>query len=278
VAAEEMRAWLGRWGLGLDDWSAWIGRDLLRARWAAETAAIVARYTPSADEIAAVAWAEGVCSGALERGARTLAGRVAAWAAMTEAGALEARTLPAVDLASAQAEVTQHALGMAVSADCGARLAHLAAIDQAYEAFRARMVTPAAIEAAIAGHRLEWIGLELELAGFQAEGAAREAACCVREDGAALADVAREAGARFARQHLTLGEAAPALRAHLLGAEAGDLLGPLAADGGIALVLVRARRLPDSAEPAVRRRAERQVLEDAIRREVDGRVHWRREP
>ena len=98
------------------------------------------------------------------------------------------------------------------------------------------------------------------------------------EDGVALAEVAREAGATFTESRMLLAEAPAGRRSHLLGAEPGDLLGPLAESGGLLLVAVRAKRLPEASDPDVKRRAETQVLEDAVRREVDARIHWRMIP
>lgn len=278
VTADEMTAWLAGWGLTVDDWLSWIDRDVLRARWAAAATDFVARFPIGEHEIAAAAWPEGVCSGALARLGRALAGRAAAWAALTEQGGPDGcHASPQIDV-SVLAEVAQDALGGRLASGGRERLAHLAAVDAAFETFRARAITPKAIESVIAGRRLDWIRLSLEMARFGAEEAAREAACCVREDGAALADVARAAGASLTEGGVLLGETPSDLRAHLLGAEAGQLLGPVAIDGETVLVLVRDKALPDASQPEVRQRAEEQALAGAVRREVDARVLWRMEP
>jgi hypothetical protein len=278
VTAEEMTGWLARWGLTVEDWRAWVDRDLLRARWAGGLAEIEARHPLPVDEIAGAAWVEAVCSGALPRLAQTLAGRAAALAAVREGGAREVSGPALAVEADTLAEVAQHALGASLGVDCHERLAHLAEVDQGFEEFRARVMTAASIEAAIEGRRLDWIRLDLGTARFAGESAAREAACCVREDGTALAEVAREAGATFTESRVLLAEAPAALRSHLLGAEPGDLLGPLAGEGGQLLVAVRAKSLPQASDPEMKRRAEAQVLEGAVRREVEARIHWRMNP
>ena len=278
VTAEEMQAWLARWALTVDDWMAWVERDMLRARWSGTLAEIEARHPILLDEIAGAAWVEAVCSGALPRLAQTLAGRVAALAAVRESGAREMSGPPMAVEAGSLAEVAQHAMGATLGADCHDRLVHLAEADHAFEVFRSRVLTPAAIETAIAGRRLDWMRLDVGTARFGTEAAAREAACCVREDGSALGEIAREAGVAFTESRVLLAEAPVTLRSHLLGAEPGDLLGPLADEGGQLLVEVRAKTSPEASQPEVRQRAETQVLEGAVRREVDARIQWRMIP
>jgi hypothetical protein len=278
VTAEEMMGWLARWGLTTEDWRAWVDRDLLRARWAATLGEIEARHLLPVDEIAAAVWVEAVCSGALPRLAQTLAGRAAALAAVREAGTPEEPVAATTGEADRLAEVAQYALGATLGVDCPERLAHLAEADEAFEVYRARVMTPAAIAAAVEARRLDWIRLDLAIARFAEESAAREAVCCVREDGVALAEIAREAGAAFTESRVLLAEAPAGLRSHLLGAEPGDLLGPLADHGALLLVAVHAKTLPDAIDPDVKQRAEAQVLEGAVRREMEARVHWRMIP
>jgi len=76
IAAEEMDAWLERWGLEARDWSGYLRRQIAREQATGEPGRPV-------DEIDV--WAEAVCSGALAELARDLAGRVAA----AEAGGIE---------------------------------------------------------------------------------------------------------------------------------------------------------------------------------------------
>ena len=275
VTAEEMTGWLARWGLTAEDWRGWVDRDLLRARWAGTLAEIEARHPIAVDEIAAAAWVEAVCSGALPRLAQTLAGRAAALAAVREAGTPDKLVAAPTGEADRLAEVAQYALGATLGVDCPERLAHFAEADEAFEVFRARVLTPAVIAAAVEARRLDWIRLDLAIARFASESAAREAVCCVREDGVALAEIAREAGATLTESRVLLAEAPAGLRSQLLGAEPGDLLGPLPVDGGLLLVAVHAKTLPDAIDPNVKQRAETQVLEGAVRREMEARVHWR---
>jgi hypothetical protein len=76
IAAEEMEAWLERWGLNARDWSGYLRREIARTRAAGEGGS-----PPDEQDV----WAEAVCSGALADLARDLASCVAA----AEAGGAE---------------------------------------------------------------------------------------------------------------------------------------------------------------------------------------------
>jgi hypothetical protein len=76
IAAEEMDAWLERWGLEAKGWAAYLRRQIASERATGDPG-------PQPDE--GDVWAEGVCSGALADLARDLAARVAA----AEAGGLQ---------------------------------------------------------------------------------------------------------------------------------------------------------------------------------------------
>jgi hypothetical protein len=76
IAADEMEAWLQRWGLDTKDWAGYLRRQIACGRATGEGGS-------AADE--REVWAEAVCSGALVELARDLAARVAA----AEAGGVE---------------------------------------------------------------------------------------------------------------------------------------------------------------------------------------------
>ena len=109
---------------------------------------------------------------------------------------------------------------------------------------------------------------------FRDNDAAREAALCVREDGRDLAEVAAEADADLEEADWYLDEVDEALRDRLVGAQSGDLLGPLPLKDGHLVVSVVAKHLPSAADPSVRARAERALLGSAVEREVVNRVTW----
>jgi len=105
--------------------------------------------------------------------------------------------------------------------------------------------------------------------------AAREAALCIRQDGLDPAEVAAESGGEFTEGDWYLEEADPALRDHLLGAQEGEVLGPLRLNDGFVVVSVRAKRPPSEDDPALVARASQVLLDRAVRREVESRVRWK---
>ena len=118
-----------------------------------------------------------------------------------------------------------------------------AAIDVARERFACRAATPDRIAAAVAANRLEWTALDLRF-----------------EHGDEL--------------RITLADAGPALAPLLVGAAAGDVVGPVTVDGRLQTFSVQARIEPDAGDPHVAQRAHAEVAATAVTREVAARVRW----
>lgn len=246
ITADEALAWLAQQGLTVEDWTQYLQRALLRARWASELADTASRYPVSDQEVAEILHAEGVCSGVFGQVASRLAGRVAVL------------------------ERAREEKWLAEGGD-DPDLTH---IDAALERFRAHVVTPATIHAEVAARHLDWVRLECETVWFSDVQQAREAALCVRDDGRELGQVAADARAPLRERRLYLEEAEPSWRDRLLAARAGDLLGPLGQDDGFVLVLVRSKELPRAEDEDVRDRAEESLLGRAVDHEVANRVKW----
>jgi hypothetical protein len=126
----------------------------------------------------------------------------------------------------------------------------------------------------IASHGLDWTRLELDVLELADEGAAREAALCVRVDGRAIADVAADCSAPVQHLNVLLADVEPSLQPPVLTAQPGELVGPVEHDGVFALVAIRGRTLPVSTDPELRRRAETALVERAVARAVEGGVEW----
>lgn len=76
ISAEETEAWLAARGLTSEAWLDYIERGVLRAERAEEMHDLVERYPVTDDEVAALTWVEGICSGRPADFARDLAARV----------------------------------------------------------------------------------------------------------------------------------------------------------------------------------------------------------
>jgi hypothetical protein len=274
-AAAETEAWLQRCGLSAESWMRYVRRDLLRRQAGGALAALVARYPVSQGRVDRHALVEGVCSGHLLRCAEKLAGRAAAHERVRQEAALSADAAPPAE-GSPAAAPDAGACDLLGSSreDCRQRLAALSRVEESFRRFRAQLLTPRTVCQQIAARHADWARVEVCAASFPDEGAAREAALCVREDGEDLAAVAARAGAEAQPERYYLEEIEPALRGPFLSARPGDLLGPLRWGGDYRLVRVLEKTLPSEADPELRHRAEQLLLQAALDREVANRVRW----
>ncbi|WP_148046201.1 peptidylprolyl isomerase [Nocardioides marmoriginsengisoli] len=129
--------------------------------------------------------------------------------------------------------------------------------------------TTEALTSAIESRRLDWTHLDTLSVTTERREVAEELRHQVLHDGADLRDAARRAGTSAQESADVLGSiGAPNLRAALAGARTGELVGPVQADPGWALVTVVARTEPTLADPATRGRAEAVVRADALSRAV----------
>ena len=71
-----------------------------------------------------------------------------------------------------------------------------------------------------------------------------------------------------------LDDVVPELAAALLGAQEGEILGPLAVDGRFVVALAHRKTTPRAGDPALRERAAALLLARALEREVESRVSW----
>ncbi|HEV8439577.1 MAG TPA: hypothetical protein VGT40_15925 [Methylomirabilota bacterium] len=276
LSAEEMEAWLARCGLSAEAWMASMRRAVLKRKWS-HVAEMIGRDSPVTDEdVAAVLWCDGVCSGELTRYAREVAGRAAVCARLREEDeAFDDAVAPEVRkmFASAPEGMAGTVLDLDPEA-CREKLAHLARLEVALRHFSARALTSRAVHDQLSAHYLDWIRLDCHVVSFPDEQMAREAVLSVREDGLPLSEVAELAGATADDARVYLDEAAPSLREHLLSAAKGDLVGPVPVDEGFLVVLVRDKVLPTEADPEIRRRIERSAIARLLVREIDARAEW----
>lgn len=279
VAAEEMGAWLERRGLTADDWMEYIRRSLLVKKWADALEEIQQEYPVDQDEVDEVILCDAICSRRATDWATRLAARAAAWACSAEAAPAGTDALSdehvrrVADGLHAQI-ASRDLLGLLGDVE-PERLNALARMETVWQEFSARHATPQAIREQIAANPLGWIHFGVHSVFLRDLDAAREAALCIRQDGLDPAEVAAESGGEFREEEWYLDEADPALRDHLLGAQEGEVLGPLPLNDGFVVVSVRAKQPPSDDDPALVARASQVLLNRAVRREVEGRVQWK---
>ncbi len=127
--------------------------------------------------------------------------------------------------------------------------------------------------AVIQANAVDWTEFDYEEVVLSTESGAKEAALCVRLDGADLESVGELAGATVQRHRHTAATAGPA-GSLLIGAVVGDAVGPIESPDGWRVAVLRDRRTPDPDDESTRQRAREQVLERSLGRRLAGRVTW----
>ena len=97
---------------------------------------------------------------------------------------------------------------------------------------------------------------------------------CVRLDGRKLVDVAADCHAPVEHLATYVSDLEAWAQPLLLGAQAGDLVGPVEDDGTYVLFAVQGRTAPASSDPALRERAEAALVQRAVKRATEIRVEW----
>ena len=260
-AAEEMEAWLDRWGLSASTWADWLRVDLLRSHGLASSP--LAGGDLDEDEFAEALLVEGVCSRDLERLANRLAERAAIHEARRDKP-LSPAALGAHRAAIPPCPPGQDAERYANLAEQQARF--LCAVEEA--------CSPAAIESHIAARRFDWMRVSFRALSFRDADQGREAALSIAEDGQTLEDVAASARSVLEEGTVFLDEFEESVRVRLLGARPGDVIGPIPMEGRVRLYVVLERVPPTTSDPEVVRRAASSLLETYVRREVASRIEW----
>lgn len=243
LSGDEIQAWLDHWGIGVPSLREYLTRSLLRERWRNELDAMIERYPVGQSDIDLALWGEAVCSGQLERSARSLAGDVAL--------AIAARTGSGDD-----ADLT------------------LSAVLAAAERVRTAEASSDAIERAVGAHRLEWQRFEGQTFAVETADIAHEARLRVREDGEGVATVAAEAGSQARAFRLYQAELDDDLAAMLASVDEGDLAGPRLRDGRFELYLLSRRAPATSADPDVRQKAVDWLVARTTERAIAAHVEW----
>ena len=274
ITAVEAEAWLDRVGLTAGQLNAYFERCALRERWPGNLPAILAAHPALPEDISDALPSEGICSGAFERFAMALAGR----AAVSERRAAEngATRVSAVPTAALAALLTEYAdvLQGYPAAECLPRLAHLAAVDAAFDTVVRQEVTDQALQARITTNRLEWMRVSLERLTFSEASMAREAVLCCRQDGLTLGQLAADINRRLECDEVLLETCDPDVQAAVLSAAPGQVIGPIQVDHSHQVLVVRRKQVASLDDPEVHARAERAILDSLLDRERTARVRW----
>jgi hypothetical protein len=272
LAGEDYLRWLAERSLSAADVRAHFVRAEMRGRAVDRTDSVMQTHRPEPGPLADAI-----------RGEAILSGRLHSWAERVAQCAAAARGLKAAGEEPPTASGDAVAALLGAAAACSAsglgdvqardRAPRLVALQLAAGAFFQNVATREQIERCLSEHRLDWQRFVWEEVTFAAEGAAREAALLVREDGMPLGDAAGLAHAT-ANIREAYSEDVSELSGLLAAAAPGELVGPFPGDGGWRLGRMRERKLPTVDDAVLRERAGTELVNQALARHLAGRVTW----
>jgi hypothetical protein len=263
LARDDLERWLDARGLSVADWHGYLRRALARG--------LVA--SPGSGDATPVLRADALCSGTLLACAR----RAIAGAAATRAldhGAVEAEEDAAAALVQAARATAASGLETVEDAELERRARLAAGLERAQLLLADEVAGAEAVESRVAARALEWLSFETEELELASDDAAREARLCVQEDGASLAEVAAAAGGAAAGRTRVFADTPDELRARLVAARPGELVGPVALDGRHLVARLLAKEQPSAHDPTMVERARAELVAEAVDRHTAGRVTW----
>ena len=270
--------WLDRAGLTFDAWTDYLVRRLLHDRWRDRLDGLLAAAPgpgeqsrtstlPPKDSVRAPSIGSCGCWRAVPR---------PAWGIED---ALDDGT-PEVEPRAGRSppDRARRLAGALPAGEVSERVMHLARLESAFHARARAAATADALASQLARHRLEWTRVDLERVSFETADAAREAVCCVRDDGLTLSEVAIESRQPVRDTRDLLERLEPELRDVVLGAGVDELVGPVAVGSRHEVVWVVGKRPADLADPLVRARAEAAVVDQMVARAILTHVRWAERP
>ena len=276
VTAQSMEEWLEHHELSVQDWTAYLRRDLQRARWSADLDNLVARYPITDGEATPLTLVEAICSSELDSWSRVLARRAAAHAlVVANAKSTASPTAPS----SVEQLEPRHAVPLAVlwgdePANLQATARRLLRLDESLSRFRAALLTERAVQDYVTSRQLDWVRFDCRLMAFPDEAMAAEAALLLREDGEGFTGVYQVAHTAPRTAQFYLDQIDDSMRDHFLGSRPGDLIGPVRIAGEYVLYQVEEKVLPTVRDADVRRRAEDGLMNNALGQQFEQRVNW----
>jgi hypothetical protein len=263
LAREDLERWLEARELDLADWHGYLRRTLARG--------LVA--SPRSGDATAVLRVDALCSGTLLACARRTVAGAAALRALGR-GVMEAEDDAVAALVRSARATAASGLGALDDAELERRARLAAGLEHAQLLLADEVAGREAVTRRVGARGLEWLSLATEELELASDDAAREARMWVQEDGASLAEVAAAAGGVTANRTRLFADAPDELRARLVAARPGELVGPVVLEGRFVVVRLLAKERPSADDPTMVARARAELLAEAVDRHSAGRVTW----
>jgi hypothetical protein len=145
-----------------------------------------------------------------------------------------------------------------------------AALEEPFQSAGAALATPERRRRELTARRLDLLRVAVTAAEFADLAAAREACLCAREDGLALAEVARANSLPFTEWEAFLSDLSPDWQRALMSTALGDATPPLTEGENAVVLQLRGKREPSPDDAAVAQR-----LDAAVRRQHFGELEAR---
>lgn len=261
ISAGETEGWLESRGLRLDDFTGWLYQRLCRSACAVAGISLDDFDVPNdlSDLLRVHLW----MSDGMEDLSEQLERRVAAGLEISKGG----NTI--LTDSEMQSFLGRHRLDDRLLAGwLAARdrddewLAETVKREAAFNRAVSLALTPEARARKLSAMQMSLAKIELETLEFGSEAAAKEAFLCVREDGESLSEIANESGYHAERLSAWLTDLDDTLGRRILGAGAGEVLGPVQSRGRFQVCQVLRRIEPSLSDPAVLSRIDEVIIDE----------------
>ncbi len=257
LSAEQTQEWLESQDLSAEEWERFlVRRELLRA-WGPrlEAQRVDLSSHPSFGD---AFFAEALCSDYLPD-ARFRFSKLLALASQEESP-----PLPDVELRAAQLDARYPWMGGITARELGG----VQVVLDVAEARIAERTSHEKIGAMMLERGLDWTHFDCQVVHLRDPGVADELLLCIHRDREALVPtLAHRAGAEVTRRSFFLQDVPEHVRSRLLGAQAGEVVGPVDEGTGASMLLVERRRAPSLEDEQLvamaRGLLERKILDEA---------------
>ena len=277
ITAEETEQWLEARGLTLDEFSDFFGRHCWDSALKGKAVAEEVDYLTAAADLRELLIGELIFSGELNEMATQLGWRVAA-----SCEARDENVEPELILREQQRFCERVEIKATELADVLIRLGcdqswfeEMLRREILFRSTRDHLVTPAAREREFRSLRLPMTQFAVEIIELESQDAAREAVLCVRNDGLAMAEVAKEGRYPYRRADTLLEDLPEDSQQRFLSVSPGSVLDPIQRGDGFQLWRVLDKKDPNPEDPAVRERIDQRIVDRHFSELCARHIRWR---